>query len=364
MFKNVLDSGLSRILTIKTAKCTAHSFKTVETVNNKPIKPRLVLAAKKLETLLDIRRLHALDIVSNNKKLASMDPVKLEKNYNAIIRENISNKDILKNPEILSESKLTLTHKLNLLRQLPYEVGVTLPLLSISVNELVFLINDDITNSRIKVIGDLLDCSDYETCKLIAKRKFLASLNLEQIKNNIDALLGYRIDTDHIKKDLWVLKYNIETIRNRLELAKLHKIDTIKTWMVRSKLSIFDAYIKRRVDNKSVLGEFSLAQYLSKRLNCTEPMAQYLIQKHPALESKSLIKMEEIINFLYNQGFKPKHIRNCPKILLHSVETTKNRLKQLEAQGMFLESLSVLTKSQKQYLTFYDGLVKQNKMKS
>lgn len=73
--------------------------------------------------------------------------------------------------------------------------------------------------------------------------------------------------------------------------------------------------------------------------------------------------MKEIIDFLYNDGYTPIHIVRNPKILLHSVETTRKRLKELEEQGVKVESLHILTKSQKQYMNYYDSLVKSSKNK-
>lgn len=74
--------------------------------------------------------------------------------------------------------------------------------------------------------------------------------------------------------------------------------------------------------------------------------------------------MQEIIDFLCSQGYKPIHICRAPKILLHSVETTRNRLKDLEAQGIKLDSLHILTKSHKQFMHFYENLIKTNKKKN
>lgn len=92
--------------------------------------------------------------------------------------------------------------------------------------------------------------------------------------------------------------------------------------------------------------------------------AKNLIAKHPALKNKSLTKMQEIIDFLLIKGFKPIHIYRVPKILLHSVKTTQARLKELENQNVQLDSLYLLTKSQKQFKQYCEILVKCNKKKS
>lgn len=114
----------------------------------------------------------------------------------------------------------------------------------------------------------------------------------------------------------------------------------------------------RRADNKNILGSNSLAEYLSERLQCSVNEAKFLMNKHPALQNKSMKKTKEILDFLFAQGFKPSQICRVPKILLHSVETTKQRLKELEPYGKHLDSLYLLTKSKKQYTQCLEMLVK------
>lgn len=124
--------------------------------------------------------------------------------------------------------------------------------------------------------------------------------------------------------------------------------------------------MKRRSENKQILGDNTLAEYISLRLDCTVDQAKALMVKLPALKNKSMKKLQDIIDFLYSEGFKPYHICRVPKILLHSVETTRKRIRELEKQGMKMDSLHMLTKSQKQYMQYYEALVKgnKNKMKS
>lgn len=66
------------------------------------------------------------------------------------------------------------------------------------------------------------------------------------IKSGLYSLIAlfadYGITAEEIKKDLWVLRYNSDTIKHRLDIAKQINIDKIKTWMVRCKPEIFDVY--------------------------------------------------------------------------------------------------------------------------
>lgn len=125
----------------------------------------------------------------------------------------------------------------------------------------------------------------------------------------------------------------------------------------------FCRYLRRRSDNKSVLGDSSLIEYLSKKLECSTEFAKCILVRQPALKNKSMKKMREIIDFLLSQGFETMHICRVPKILLHSVETSKKRLKELDDQGVHMKSVHILTKSQRQYRQYYESLLKINQMK-
>lgn len=72
--------------------------------------------------------------------------------------------------------------------------------------------------------------------------------------------------------------------------------------------------------------------------------------------------MSGMIDFLLLYGFKPIQICRSPKIMLHSVETIRKRLRELETSNIQLDSLHILTKSQRQYMSFIDSM-KANKGK-
>lgn len=110
-----------------------------------------------------------------------------------------------------------------------------------------------------------------------------------------------------------------------------------------------------------MLGNHSLIEYLSQKLDCTDIQVKVLLTKLPALENKSMKKMQEMLDFLYTKGFKPIHIYRVPKILLHSVKTVSKRLKEIETENIQLDSLYMLTKSQKQYQQYYESLLRNKK---
>lgn len=126
----------------------------------------------------------------------------------------------------------------------------------------------------------------------------------------------------------------------------------------------FFSYIRRRSDNQSILGSNSVTEYLSQKLQCSQELAKYIISKHPAIQKKSLRKMNGMIDFLLSKGFTTVHLSRSPKILLHSVDTIRERLVLLDAQGTQLNSLSVCTKSKKQFTHFLESISSEKNKKT
>lgn len=111
------------------------------------------------------------------------------------------------------------------------------------------------------------------------------------------------------------------------------------------------------------MGNNSLTEYLSQKLKCSIEEANYIITKLPALKAKSVKKIDEIITYLYEFQFKPIQICVSPKILLHSVDTVKKRVQELQKEGVHIDNLNILIKTQKKYAVYYNKLVSTNKKK-
>lgn len=63
----------------------------------------------------------------------------------------------------------------------------------------------------------------------------------------------------------------------------------------------------------------------------------------------NISKMKEMMDYLFMLGFSPSHILRVPRILIHSLETTKSRLEQLKQLGYVPPSLAILCKSKRDY---------------
>ncbi|CAG9838090.1 unnamed protein product [Diabrotica balteata] len=311
--------------------------------------------SKKLQDILNIRAIKAHTIVTNSTLFSKVSPQDIENNYKLGLSNHLTVENFKMYPNILADQSLSL--KLEVLKMLPFNFNVTAPLLLVNYAKLKTFVFDELAEKRINEFATMFQVDENEVCKWMSQKIFLMSANMHNIKKCKKVLMAAGVTLEEIINDLWVLRYNANTVEERIRMAKENNVDRIKTWMVRAQREIFDNYVRRRSDNKEILGEkASLAEYLSEKLECSQDVSKYLILKQPALQKKSLKKMNDIIDFLLQKGFKPIHICRTPKILLHSVNTIKKRLQEIEANNVQLDSLVILTKSQRQYAHVLDSM--------
>ncbi|CAH1114322.1 unnamed protein product, partial [Psylliodes chrysocephalus] len=320
-----------------------------------------IAASKKLQELLNVNAYRASCMVSNHTNLTKLSTEELEKNYHFCLENGLSKETLLAYPNILSDT--ALIPKVRNLKLLPYDINVSAPLLLIPLKRFMGFLNEELAVKRIEEYKNLFQVDVSDVCKWISTKSFLTSININNVKENVHILLDAGVTLQAIINDLWVLRYSPGVIDDRIKLAKQNNIEVIKTWMVRAQKEIFDNYVRRRSDTKEILGDkHDLVEYLSEKLECSLEVSKFLISKQPALQKKSLRKMSGMIDFLLLYGFKPIQICRSPKIMLHSVETIRKRLRELETSNIQLDSLHILTKSQRQYMSFIDSM-KANKGK-
>ncbi|XP_022914451.2 transcription termination factor, mitochondrial [Onthophagus taurus] len=311
---------------------------------------------RRLVYLFGVDQNEALDMVSKHKQLCYVTGHLLNENYKLCVNAGMRNPTILKCVDVLVFDDLPL--RLSILSKIG-PINNMAPLLTLPPPTLLKLQSEfAIKGNVIYKLAELLEVSSFEISKQFVKKTFLLRLNFEKVSQIIELFKQNNITGQMVANDLTALRYSLPTIKNRIEFAKTCGVLELKTWMIRVDPQIFQQYIKIRLENKEIIGNKSVAEYLSERLDCSLATANYLVYKLPALNNKSVKKMSELIDFLYAQGYTPGHICRVPKILLHSIETTKKRLKILNEIGVQVNTMYVLIKSQKSFQEYYDNLVK------
>jgi len=107
-----------------------------------------------------------------------------------------------------------------------------------------------------------------------------------------------------------------------------------------------------REEQQLLLGHNDIASFLSDSLKCTRNAATGILLRVPSVRSASAIKLNEMIQFLFAQGFTKDHILEVPRVLGHSVETVEKRISELGSHGFTPNSLFILCYTSNHYNAF------------
>nr|CAD7593794.1 unnamed protein product [Timema genevievae] len=118
----------------------------------------------------------------------------------------------------------------------------------------------------------------------------------------------------------------------------------------------FEKAVQRRSDSKAVLGDQSIQEYLCKRLNCSEAAFRYMTKKQPAILKVHVTKLQETLDFLFEEGFSSNQVQQMPRVLCHSLATIQVRLTELRDLGYNPISFSILCKSLHEYSEFINKM--------
>jgi len=205
---------------------------------------------------------------------------------------------------------------------------------------------------RIELISNYLGISQKEFCSKLLKYKFVLSLSLKRIKAVLAVLLENKVDPLDIFSDLWVLRCSAETVASRLQLVQETEVENIRPWMGRCKNEVFENFIRRAASKQKLLGELSLEEYISERLDCTVEQMREVIEREPQLQKTSVLKMKKILDFLFMSGFSATNILSgLPRVANRRIETIHARLLEMNQIGL-PPSLYVACKSRKEYQAY------------
>ncbi|CAG9784517.1 unnamed protein product [Diatraea saccharalis] len=207
--------------------------------------------------------------------------------------------------------------------------------------------------NRLYYVSSKLKCPPSLLSKYVAERTFLYSLSFDWLEKSLNVLLEMGVSSDRIIRDLWVLKYKSDTIKERLERVKALGIDNLYPWMVRCSEDILNRYVAIYQETKNILGNNESTHiYLAKRLNTTVEAVEEMCIKTPALKTIRVTKVKHFLDYLISEGISPGDIAKIPRILSASQKTVKERIDKLRQLGFQELNLNVLCRSKKQFKKF------------
>jgi hypothetical protein len=215
--------------------------------------------------------------------------------------------------------------------------------------------------SRIYYLAKRLDVEPALVAKYVTTPTFMFFMNFGLLNENLDIMLvEYEINPLNILSDLWALQYTSKTIRDRFERCKLGGKKNLRPWMVRCPEEVLETSLKLTQENKNLFGDSSLLHYIAQRLGFEASFVEGMIQRHPNVLKCKAKKVKEVLDYLLEEEkFEPIEVLSVIRILVHSLETTKQRLKELKAIGCRPSTLTIVCRSQNEYAKFVRAWLKQ-----
>ncbi|KAL0894663.1 hypothetical protein ABMA27_013215 [Loxostege sticticalis] len=211
--------------------------------------------------------------------------------------------------------------------------------------------------NRLYYLSEKLKCPASVLSKHIAQRTFIYNLSFDWLERSLNVLLEMGVTSEGLMRDLWVLKYNSNTIQERLQKVKDMGVVNIHPWMVRCSEDILNRYIEIMQETKSILGETKSTQiYLANRLNTTIEAVNEMCLKTPALKTIRVTKVKHFLDFLISEGFTVEDVANKPRILAASQKTIKQRIDKLRQLGVEDINLNILCRSKKHFNKFCESI--------
>ncbi|XP_065355869.1 transcription termination factor, mitochondrial [Calliphora vicina] len=334
-----------------------------------PYKPELEKrdnAKKLIETLRSRFRLSAEEvehIMTDEVVLKSYRQKSLMDTLDTLCLEGVTKQNFVEYPWLITLDRKRLSEKLILLKSINgfRDINDFVPFLRLQLPRLRKLVaalnreaNQVSNGNRVYFIADQLNVLPCIVTKYLAKRLFVLEMPLEMFKTNLQHMIKYNVEPMNILKDLWGFRYAPRAVELRLKRALLAKKDKIMPWMVRCPEPILQKSLQLSLDELEVLsGKTSVAEYVGERLGFSAEEAQAIMDRHPQVNTVRVTKIKEVLDYLLDEAkFTRYEIAQVPRILCHSLETTKQRMEELKKYGCRPSSLVIVCRSKREYEKF------------
>lgn len=279
-----------------------------------------------------------------------------------LIKYGIQKETFLECPWLIIMEPKRLEEKLKELSTLNLRnINDFAPFLRLNINRFMKLMKNFKNEStyvphgnRIYFISEKLNLPPMIVAKYLHKRLFILEMPFGTLSKNLEHMLNYNVSPWNIIRDLWAFKYTPKSVENRLKRAVLAKKDKIMPWMVRCPETILQRSLKISLDEDKILeGKESAVAYVAERLDFSIPMTQAILNKHPAVLKVRVPKIKEVLDYLLEEeGFTRHEVAQVPRILCHSLITTKKRIEELKSVDCRMSSLAIVCKSKREYAKF------------
>ncbi|XP_050077294.1 transcription termination factor, mitochondrial [Anopheles maculipalpis] len=312
---------------------------------------------KRMESLLGCTEETSREIYEKCK-----GSVHLVENIEFLLEKGVLAETIVKHATILMVKREDLQQKIATLGTLQClrNLNDVIPLCVLKAYQLrkiVTNLNNEqlgpVNTNRIYYFSDSTGFSPGEVTEQFARRTFMFRVPKDSFLANLKLFLEH-MNREDILADLWAFKYSPGIVAERIARAKEVRGKKLMPWMVRCPDVVLEKSLQLTKESGALLGENeTIVEYFCKRLGLNREVANSIILKAPSVRNVRITKVKKVIDYLLDElDYNPNDIALNPRILMHSLQTTKKRMAQLKEIGCRPKSLIIVCKSQRQYDLF------------
>lgn len=145
--------------------------------------------------------------------------------------------------------------------------------------------------NRIYYFAKRLNVEPSLVCKHFSTHMFMFDVDYDMLIDNLNVMLDYEIQPINILKDLWAFKYFPKSITTRLARCREAEKKDLRPWMIRCPEEVLDRTLTLSKENKDLLGECTIFEYLSQRLGYNVELINAIVVKHPAVMKVRAIRV-------------------------------------------------------------------------
>ncbi|KAL5279337.1 hypothetical protein ACFFRR_003741 [Megaselia abdita] len=321
------------------------------------------------------RQKELVQILKEKYAVSERDTQKLLQDYNSkrttksfgktldiLLHNGFKKSTLIEHPWLITADPNQLQKKMDVLFTLKIrDTNDFAPFLKLSLNQLQRVtkhLRDEAKivgfDNRVYYISEKLKVPPNILTQYLSRRLFMLEMPMEFLNANLENMITYGVASINILKDLWAFRYTPNSVRSRLERAKIAQKDKLMPWMVRCPERILQRSLKITMDEKELLGSHNnIVEYIADRLGFSIDMTEAILKKHPPTLRVRATKIKEVLDYILDEaGYSPHDVGNAPRILCHSLETTKERLEELKSIDCRPISLVIVCRSKNEYEKF------------
>lgn len=116
------------------------------------------------------------------------------------------------------------------------------------------------------------------------------------IEENLKILIEYKVDPVAILSNYATFKKDPEKIRSRFDRCLKARKVKLKPWLVHCSEKAFERSLKSSEDEKSLLGDGTILDYLSDRLGYDKETMYSIVSKHESILKGRVRRVKSMIN--------------------------------------------------------------------